>query len=139
MGLHAGRSRRGGREAQGVLYAILRCGKFRCALEAQQVEGFDAAAEGEPVLPLAERLGLPSLLPEGRLAEHVHLVGGGLPLLVDEVETILNPGSATVMELPTLTRLSRPVFRGVLCLEDGAILPVLDVEVLRAMDAEVRG
>ncbi len=131
----------GNRTPQGsVLYAVLICGKFRCALDANLVEGFDAAGddEQEAAIPLARRLGLPSLLPAGRKAEHVHLAGGGLPLLVDQVEGIINPGEAGVLELPALTRLQRPVFSGVLCLSDSGIVPVLDLDELLSIDAQER-
>ena len=127
------------RSTQGsVLYALLTCGKFRCALDANLIEGFDAAAVEEESLPLSARLGLPSLLPPGRQPEHVHLTRGGRPLLVDQVEGIINPGEAGVLELPALTRLKRPVFSGVLCLPDGAIVPVIDLDEILAIDEAAR-
>jgi hypothetical protein len=56
----------------------------------------------------------------------VRLERGGR-LEVDEVERIVAPGPLGVMELPALLRLTRPVYQGVLVLEDLGVIPLLNL------------
>jgi len=122
-----------------VLYAVLRCGGFRCAIDALTIGGFDAAGDDEPSLSLATCLGLRSqVVGEGRAAEHVHIAGSDRPLLVDEVEGIVDPGESGVLALPALTRLIHPIFRGVLNLPGERLVPVLDLAEIRKLDAKLQ-
>ncbi len=115
-----------------VLYVLLRCGGQRYAVDARGVRGFLAAGDGAapdedaPVVVLADVLGVRPRPPRGRRPELVRLASGAR-LEVDEVERILAPGPLGVMELPALLRLTRPVYEGVLVLEDLGVIPLLDL------------
>lgn len=115
-----------------VLYVLLRCGGQRYAVDAREVRGFLAAGGGaesetdRPVVVLADVLGVRPRPGRGRRPEQVRLERGGR-LEVDEVERIVAPGPLGVMELPALLRLTRPVYQGVLVLEDLGVIPLLNL------------